>query len=69
MAFTGDFLCTSFKQEILVAEHNFTTTTGDTMNMALYDNSATLTAAATTSDIRQSGTMATTRGPIVAPTP
>ena len=47
MAFTGDFLCSTFKQEILEAEHNFTTTTGDTMNMALYDNTATLTAATT----------------------
>ena len=47
MAFTGNFMCTSFKQEILVAEHNFTLTTGDTMNMALYDNTATLTAATT----------------------
>jgi hypothetical protein len=47
MAFTGNFMCTSFKQEILVAEHNFTLTTGDLMHMSLYDNSATLTAAST----------------------
>lgn len=47
MAFTGDFMCTSFKQELLVAEHDFTTSTGHTFNMALYDNTATLTAATT----------------------
>ena len=47
MAFTGDFMCTSFKQEILVKEHDFTLTTGDVFKMALYDNTATLTAATT----------------------
>ncbi len=40
-------LCTSFKQELLVAEHNFTTTTGDTFNMSLYTSSATLGATTT----------------------
>jgi len=47
MAFTGDFLCTSFKQEILVKEHDFTLTTGDSFKIALYDDTATLTAATT----------------------
>jgi hypothetical protein len=46
MAFAGDKMCTSFKQEILVAEHNFTLA-GDLFHMALYDNSAVLTAATT----------------------
>ena len=40
-------LCTSFKQEILVAEHNFTTSGGHTMRAALYTSSATLGAATT----------------------
>jgi hypothetical protein len=40
-------LCTSFKQEILVAEHDFTVTTGHTMTAALYTSSATLSAATT----------------------
>ena len=40
-------LCTSFKQEILVAEHNFTASGGHTMRAALYTSSATLGAATT----------------------
>lgn len=47
MAFTGDFMCTSFKVEILRAVHDFTVSTGDSFKMALYDNTATLTAATT----------------------
>jgi hypothetical protein len=47
MAFTGNFLCTSFKVEILKSVHNFTTGTGDTFKLALYDNSASFTAATT----------------------
>jgi hypothetical protein len=45
MAFTGDHMVTSFKQEILMAEHNFDT--GHTFKMALYDDTSTLTAATT----------------------
>lgn len=40
-------MCTSFKQEILQAVHNFTVTTGNTFKMALYTSSATLGAATT----------------------
>lgn len=47
MAFTGDFLCTSFKGEVMEAKHNFTLTTGDTFKIALYDNNASFTAATT----------------------
>jgi hypothetical protein len=47
MAFTGNFLCTSFKVELLAGVHNFTTGTGDTFKLALYDNSASFTAATT----------------------
>jgi hypothetical protein len=47
MAFTGNFLCTSFKVELLAGTHNFTTSTGDTFKLALYDNSASFTAATT----------------------
>ena len=35
-------VCNSFKQEILEAEHNFTASTGNTFNLALYDSDATL---------------------------
>jgi len=45
MAFSGDFMCTSFKQELMRAEHNFDS--GHTFKMSLYDDSATLTAGTT----------------------
>ena len=35
-------VCNSFKQEILEAEHNFTASSGNTFNLALYDSDATL---------------------------
>ena len=40
-------VCNSFKQEILEAEHNFTASTGNTFNLALYTSSATLGASTT----------------------
>ena len=47
MAFTGNYMCTSFKAEILKAVHDFTLTSGSTFNVALYTNSASFTAATT----------------------
>lgn len=47
MAFTGNFMCTSFKQQLLEAQHNFLLSGGDTFKIALYDNSASFTAATT----------------------
>lgn len=47
MAFTGNFICTSFLQEILQAKHDFTATTGHTFKLALYTNSATFNASTT----------------------
>ena len=47
MAFTGNFMCTSFKVELMTATHNFTNTTGNTFNIAMYTNSASFTAATT----------------------
>lgn len=44
MAFTGNFLCTSFKEQLLKGEHDLDT---DTLKMALYNNSASFTAATT----------------------
>jgi len=40
-------ICNSFKTEILKAVHNFTATTGNTFNIALYTSSATLGAGTT----------------------
>jgi hypothetical protein len=48
-------ICNSFKVEILTGVHNFTASTGDTFNLALYTSSATLdkdtTAYASTNEI------------------
>jgi hypothetical protein len=46
MAFTGTSICTSFKEELLAATHNFTTGV-DTYKLALYTNSATFDASTT----------------------
>ena len=47
MAFNGNAMCTSFKQELLQGVHNFTASTGDTFKLALYTNSATFDATTT----------------------
>lgn len=47
MAFTGNYMCTSFKQQILQAKHDFTASTGHTFKIALYSSAATLNAATT----------------------
>tara|TARA_R110002020_G_scaffold201649_1_gene404399 strand:- start:428 stop:862 length:435 start_codon:yes stop_codon:yes gene_type:complete len=47
MAFSGNYMCTSFKQELLTGTHNFTNSTGNTFNIALYTNSASFTASTT----------------------
>ena len=47
MAFTGNYMCTSFKQELLTGQHNFTASTGHTFKLAMYSNSASFTAATT----------------------
>ena len=62
MAFTGNFMCTSFKKELLEGGHNFLLSGGDTFKIALYDNSASFTAATTdytaTNEVGDSGTYA-----------
>ena len=45
MAFTGNFVCSTFKQQLLGGIHDFTFSTGDTFKLALYTNSASMTAA------------------------
>jgi len=47
MAFTGNFMCTSFKKELLEGVHNFKNSGGNTFKVALYTNSASFTAATT----------------------
>ena len=46
MSFSGNYMTTSFKQQLLEAVHDFRTS-GDTFYMALYTNSATLDASTT----------------------
>lgn len=73
MAFTGNFMCTSFKQQILQAAHDFTTSTGDTFKLAMYDNSASFTAATTaytaTNEVANSGTYSAGGGTLTNVTP
>ena len=47
MAFSGNFMCTSFKKELMEAKHNFLLSGGNTFKLAMYDNSASFTAATT----------------------
>ena len=64
MAFDGNFMCTSFKQELMEAVHNFKNSGGNTFRLALYTNSATFTASTTayTSSNEVSGTGYTAKG-------
>ena len=47
MAFSGNFMCSSFKQELLVGAHNFTNSSGHTFKLAMYTNSASFDASTT----------------------
>jgi len=63
MAFNGNFLCTSFKVELLKGLHNFTGAS-NIFKLALYTNSATFNAATTayTSGNEVTGTNYTAKG-------
>jgi len=73
MAFSGNFMCTSFKVELMRAVHNFTTSTGNTFKLALYDNSASFTAATTaytvTNEVAASGSYVAGGGALTNVTP
>jgi hypothetical protein len=73
MAFSGNFMCTSFKVELMKAVHNFTNGTGNTFKLALYDNSASFTAATTaytaTNEVANSGTYSAGGGTLTNVTP
>ena len=73
MAFSGNYMCTSFKKELMTATHNFTNGTGDTFKLALYDNSASFNAATTaytsTNEVSNSGTYSAGGGTLVNVTP
>lgn len=73
MAFTGNYMCTSFKQQLMQAVHNFTTGTGNTFKLALYDNNAAFTAATTaytvTDEVPNSGSYSAGGGTLTNVTP
>jgi hypothetical protein len=62
MAFTGNYMCTSFKDQLLEAVHDFRASGGDTFKIALYSSAATLDATTTTysatNEVANSGTYA-----------
>jgi hypothetical protein len=66
-------MCTSFKVELMRAVHNFTASTGNTFKLALYDNSASFTAATTaytvTNEVANSGTYSAGGGTLTNVTP
>jgi hypothetical protein len=73
MAFTGNFMPTSFKVQILQAVHNFTAVSGNTFKLALYNNSASFTAATTayttTNEVTASGSYTAGGGTLSKVTP
>jgi hypothetical protein len=73
MAFTGNFMCTSFKQELLTGTHDFTNGTGDTFKIALYTSAATLDASTTaytvSNEVANSGTYTAGGGALTNVTP
>ena len=73
MAFSGNFMCTSFKQELMVGTHDFTASTGNTFKLALYDNNASFDASTTaytaTNEVSNSGTYSAGGGTLTNVTP
>ena len=69
MAFSGNFMCTSFKKELMYGAHDFDASSGDTFKIALYTSSATMTAATTAyaSTNETSGTGYTAGGAALTP--
>lgn len=73
MAFSGNAMCTSFKQELLQGVHDFTNGSGSTFNLALYDNTATLdattTSYTTSGEVSASGSYSAGGGTLTNVTP
>ena len=73
MAFTGNFMCTSFKKELLQGTHNFTASSGNTFKLALYTNSAsfnaTTTAYTSANEVSNSGSYSAGGGTLTNVTP
>lgn len=73
MSFSGNFMCTSFKQELMTATHDFTNGTGSTFKLALYDNNASFDASTTaytaSNEVGNSGTYSAGGGTLTNVTP
>jgi|TARA_B110000977_G_C10762742_1_gene371374 hypothetical protein len=73
MAFSGNFMCTSFKKELLQGTHNFTASSGNTFKLALYTNSASFNAATTAytsaNEVSNSGSYSAGGGTLTNVTP
>ena len=73
MAFSGNFMCTSFKKELLQGTHNFTASSGNTFKLALYTNSASFNAATTaytsSNEVSDSGSYSAGGGALTNVTP
>tara|TARA_R110000803_G_C11706413_1_gene286258 strand:+ start:16 stop:453 length:438 start_codon:yes stop_codon:yes gene_type:complete len=73
MAFSGNFMCTSFKKELLTGTHNFTASSGNTFKLALYTNSASFNAATTayttSNEVSNSGSYSAGGGALTNVTP
>lgn len=69
MAFNGNFICNSFKEELLKGEFDFDAGTSDVYKIALYTEAATLNAATTsyTTDNEVSGAGYTAGGETLTP--
>lgn len=73
MAFTGNYMCTSFKDQLLEAVHDFRSSGGDVFKIALYSSAATLDATTTaytsSNEVANSGTYTAGGGSLTNITP
>tara|TARA_R110001599_G_scaffold290053_1_gene493060 strand:- start:300 stop:737 length:438 start_codon:yes stop_codon:yes gene_type:complete len=73
MAFNGNFMCTSFKKQLLTGTHNFTASSGNTFKIALYTNSASFNASTTaytsSNEVSNSGSYTAGGGALTNVTP
>jgi hypothetical protein len=69
MPFSGNYMCTSFKDQLLEGAHDFRSSGGDTFKLALYTNSATLdattTAYSSSNEVANSGSYSAGGGTLV----
>jgi len=69
MAFTGNAIANSFKQQLLQGGHNFTASTGNVYKLALYTSAASFTSATTvytsTNEVTNTGQYTTGGGTLI----